>query len=81
MQLPKQAQPVMRTSTDLKITYEGAMIYPQGCGFRRWLRCASRVGRCVTCGSNAACWVSCLGSSWSQCRDCVCREVDIPVIC
>ena len=78
MNLPIQSQPVMRQCSTAAIQ---SGIYAQGCGFTDWLKCGGEVLKCATCGTNPTCWVSCLGSAYSSCKDCICGVVRVPGIC
>lgn len=65
----------------VEATDPGAIIPQQSCGWRRWASCGWRIARCITCATSPTCWAQCLGGSWSRCRPCICRRVNLPGVC
>ena len=78
MNLPIQAQPVMRQYSTAKLQNG---ISQQGCGVTGWLKCGAKVLGCASCGTDINCWQNCLGSLYGSCKDCICGVVKVPVLC
>lgn len=45
----------------------GSDLIPQGCG----ISCVIAIGGCVSCLTSPTCWISCLGSLYNECKDCI----------